>query len=84
MSAQRDAVLALCGRGVRPDARRGVRALGGSPGRAWCAVAALIATGGALALILAPPWTALDWQPGLAATQPWRALTPLITTARCT
>ena len=44
------------------------------PGRAWCAVAALIATGGALALILAPPWTALDWQPGLAATQPWRAL----------
>ena len=60
-----DAVLALWGAvfGRRPAVGR----FRGSPGRAWCAVAALIATGGALALILAPPWTArLDWQPGLS------------------
>ncbi len=44
------------------------------PGRAWCAVAALLATGSALVLIGAPPSTALDWQPRLALGEPWRAL----------
>lgn len=44
------------------------------PGRAWCAVALLLAAGGALALALAPPHEALDWQPALALGQPWRAL----------
>jgi rhomboid family GlyGly-CTERM serine protease len=44
------------------------------PGRAWCAVAALLAAGGALALALAPPHEALDWQPGLALREPWRAI----------
>ena len=44
------------------------------PGRAWCAVAALLAAGGALALAFAPAHEALDWQPALALAEPWRAL----------
>lgn len=43
------------------------------PGRAWCAVATLLAAGCALALVLGPPATALDWQPRLALHEPWRA-----------
>jgi len=41
------------------------------PGRAWCAVAALLAAGSALAWGVPP--MLLDWQPQLAASQPWRA-----------
>jgi rhomboid family GlyGly-CTERM serine protease len=41
------------------------------PGRAWCAVAALLALGTALAQ--AWPAAAIDWQPGLATREPWRA-----------
>ena len=43
------------------------------PGRAWCAVAGLLAAGSALALALAAPPLALDWQPQLAVREPWRA-----------
>lgn len=41
------------------------------PGRAWLALAALLALGSLLAW-WAPAWT-LDWQPALAAAEPWRA-----------
>ncbi len=41
------------------------------PGWAWCAVAAVLAFGSALAQ--GRPPAAIDWQPGLAASQPWRA-----------
>jgi rhomboid family GlyGly-CTERM serine protease len=41
------------------------------PGRAWLALAALLAAGSVLAWWV-PAW-ALDWQPALAASQPWRA-----------
>jgi rhomboid family GlyGly-CTERM serine protease len=41
------------------------------PGWAWCAVAAALALGSALAQGRSP--AAIDWQPGLAASQPWRA-----------
>ena len=43
------------------------------PGRAWCAVALVLALGTALAVIA--PTTALDWQPPLAWREPWRAWT---------
>lgn len=41
--------------------------------RPWCALAALLALGTALAWTLPP--NVLDWQPTLAAAQPWRAFT---------
>lgn len=41
------------------------------PGQAWCAVAALLALGSALALGVPAP--SLDWQPLLAPREPWRA-----------
>ena len=41
------------------------------PGRAWLALAALLAAASVLAW-WAPAW-ALDWQPALAAAEPWRA-----------
>jgi len=41
------------------------------PGRAWLALAALLASGSVLAWWL-PAW-GLDWQPALAAREPWRA-----------
>lgn len=40
------------------------------PGRAWLALALLLAAGALLAA--AGPATALDWQPGLAWREPWR------------
>ncbi len=54
------------------------------PGRAWLALALLLALGSAVALLVAPgsavahgrpPATlaAIDWQPGLAWVEPWRA-----------
>jgi rhomboid family GlyGly-CTERM serine protease len=42
-------------------------------GRAWAALAAVLTVGAALASRVAP--AALDWQPALAAAEPWRALT---------
>lgn len=44
-----------------------------APGRAWVALAALAGVGalGAIAL----PAARIDWQPALAAREPWRALT---------
>ena len=41
------------------------------PGRAWVALATLLASGSVLAWWLPSPW--LDWQPTLAAVEPWRA-----------
>lgn len=41
------------------------------PGWAWCAVAAALALGTALAQ--GRPAVAIDWQPDLVASQPWRA-----------
>jgi rhomboid family GlyGly-CTERM serine protease len=41
-------------------------------GRAWCALAAVLAVGAALAFGREP--TVLDWQPSLALREPWRAL----------
>ena len=41
------------------------------PGAGWCVVALLLALGSALAQ--ARPSTSIDWQPGLVASQPWRA-----------
>ena len=40
-------------------------------GRAWCALAAVLAAGAALAF--GRDTTAFDWQPSLAPAQPWRA-----------
>jgi rhomboid family GlyGly-CTERM serine protease len=40
-------------------------------GRGWIGVAALLGLGAALAFSADP--SALDWQPGLVANQPWRA-----------
>jgi len=40
-------------------------------GRAWCALAALLAVGAGLACAIDP--RALDWQPALALPEPWRA-----------
>src|SRR6185369_416542 len=40
-------------------------------GRAWCALAAVLAVGAALAF--GRESTAFDWQPSLALAQPWRA-----------
>ncbi len=40
-------------------------------GRAWCALAAVLAVGATLAYGHEPG--ALDWQPGLALREPWRA-----------
>ena len=40
------------------------------PGWAWCAVASALALGTALAQ--GHPAAAIDWQPSLAASQPWR------------
>lgn len=42
------------------------------PGRAWCALALLLALGSALAV--GRPVALLDWQPELALAEPWRAL----------
>jgi len=42
-----------------------------TPGNAWTALALLAAIGSLLAWWLPSPW--LDWQPGLAAREPWRA-----------
>lgn len=42
------------------------------PGRAWLALALLLALGSALAH--GRPAAALDWQPALALAEPWRAL----------
>jgi len=39
-------------------------------GRAWCALAAVLAVGAALAFGREP--SGLDWQPGLAGAEPWR------------
>ena len=41
------------------------------PGRAWCAVAALLALGSALGQVT--PTAAIDWQHALWAREPWRA-----------
>ena len=41
------------------------------PGRAWVALAAVLGGGSVLAWWLPAPW--LDWQPTLAAIEPWRA-----------
>ena len=41
------------------------------PGAAWCAVALSLLTGSLLSAAW-PATAALEWQPGLAATQPWR------------
>ena len=41
-------------------------------GRAWCALAAVLALGALLSFGAAP--AALDWQPALVAREPWRAL----------
>ena len=69
MSAWRSSARVLWARcSAKRPARR--EALVAAPGPRLVPVLAAIATGGALALILAPPWTALDWQPGLAATTP--------------
>jgi rhomboid family GlyGly-CTERM serine protease len=43
------------------------------PGRAWCALSAVLLAGSLVAMGL--PATALDWQPALAFTEPWRAWT---------
>ncbi len=43
------------------------------PGRAWCAIAVLLAIGSALALAAPALAPRLDWQPQLAAREPWRA-----------
>jgi len=43
----------------------------GPPGRAWLALAALLASASVLAW-WAPAWR-LDWQPALAGSEPWRA-----------
>ena len=43
-----------------------------APGRAWLALAALLGLGSLLAWPL--PREALDWQPALAESQPWRGL----------
>jgi rhomboid family GlyGly-CTERM serine protease len=43
------------------------------PGRAWLALAALLAGASVLAWWLPAAW--LDWQPALALAQPWRAWT---------
>lgn len=53
---------------MRQDARRW-------PDRAWLAVALLLAVGSALAYV-APQVSraAIDWQPGLALAEPWRAI----------
>lgn len=42
-----------------------------SPARAWAALAAGLAIGAVVARFA--PAAAIDWQPGLAASQPWRA-----------
>ena len=42
--------------------------------QAWVALAAALALGSLIAFRAAPA-TAIDWQPGLASTQPWRAWT---------
>lgn len=42
-----------------------------TPSRAWIALAASFAVAAGVAYGFAP--TAIDWQPGLASTQPWRA-----------
>ncbi len=44
-----------------------------APGRAWVALAVLAALGAVLAGAL--PAARIDWQPALAAREPWRALT---------
>jgi rhomboid family GlyGly-CTERM serine protease len=44
-----------------------------TPGRAWAALAAVLMAASVLALWL--PANLLDWQPGLAFSQPWRAFT---------
>ncbi len=43
------------------------------PGATWAALAALLAAGSLLAFTL--PAALLDWQPAIAAEEPWRALT---------
>jgi rhomboid family GlyGly-CTERM serine protease len=46
-------------------------------GRAWCALAAVVALGALLAF--GADRSSLDWQPGLAGREPWRALSaPLV------
>lgn len=42
-----------------------------APGMAWAALAALMATGAVLAHLIASP-TAVDWQPALWLSEPWR------------
>jgi hypothetical protein len=52
-------------------------------GRAWCALAAVLAVGAALAFGREP--TALDWQPALALREPWRAFSAVfVHYSRCT
>ena len=43
------------------------------PGRAWAALAAVLAAASLLAVVL--PANLLDWQPDLAISEPWRAIT---------
>jgi rhomboid family GlyGly-CTERM serine protease len=43
------------------------------PGRAWCAVAGLLALGSVWALASPALTLLLDWQPRLAGSEPWRA-----------
>jgi len=43
------------------------------PGRAWAALAGLLAVASIGAFLVPAPW--IDWQPGLAASEPWRAFT---------
>ncbi|HZT55700.1 MAG TPA: rhombosortase, partial [Burkholderiaceae bacterium] len=68
-------------RGARAVARRvrRARACGvmhvPAGGRAWLGVAALLAAGALAGWPVAHE--AIDWQPGLASTQPWRAFTAI-------
>lgn len=49
-----------------------IRSLARLPARAWVGVAALLAAGTLLAMAWPQGATRLDWQPSLAATEPWR------------
>ncbi len=49
------------------------RALGEGADRGWLLLTAVLLAGSVLAMAFPAPW--LDWQPALAATQPWRAWT---------
>lgn len=60
-------------RGVRLNPPRRFGPLLGGAHRGWAGVAALLFASALLASRIEP--TALDWQPSLAFTQPWRAFT---------